>query len=52
MYTQEFQELAGELGTWPKDILIDCFKDGLNNNVYHTCISPRAHKLYNTGMCW
>ncbi|KAK9410964.1 hypothetical protein NXF25_002139 [Crotalus adamanteus] len=38
-YTQEFHELACQLATWPEKILNECFKDGLNDEVYHTCIS-------------
>lgn len=50
--TQEFQELVCQLATWPEDQgLIHCFKDGLNNDVYHTCISC-VDAPYITGMCW
>lgn len=36
-YTEEFQDLACCLN-WLKDIQVSCFKDGLNNDVYHACI--------------
>lgn len=42
VYTQEFRELACWLATWLKDILIVCFKDGLNDDIYHICISHGA----------
>lgn len=38
-YTKELHDLVCQLNDWPKDILISCFKDGLNNDLYNTCIS-------------
>lgn len=34
-YTQEFCEMACQLATWPEEILVECFEDGLTNEVYY-----------------
>lgn len=36
-YTEEFRDLACRLN-WPEDILISCFQDGLNNDLY-ACVA-------------
>lgn len=38
-YTHEFCNLACRLTDWPQNMLIECFQDGLNDDVYNTCIS-------------
>lgn len=47
-YTKEFRDLACQLTNWPQDILISCFKDGLNNDIYNISrgASSTLHGLY------
>lgn len=40
-YTKEFRDLVCCLNS-PEDILESCFKDGLNDDLYHACIVQRA----------
>lgn len=40
-YTEEFRDLVCCLNR-PEDILMSCFKDGLNDDLYTTCITRRA----------
>lgn len=37
-YTKEFRDLASFLNCL-EDILVICFKDGLNSDLYHACIA-------------
>lgn len=37
-YTEEFCDLACRLNDWLEDILISCFKDGVNNDLYNACV--------------
>lgn len=39
--TEEFQDLACCLD-WLEDILVSCFKDRLNDDLYHACITRGA----------
>lgn len=50
-YTQEFCELACRLTSWPQDILINCFKDGLSDEIYNTCVS-RVSPLHGWWRKW
>lgn len=40
-YTKQFRDLACHLG-WLEDILVSCFKNGVNYDLYTTCIVERA----------
>lgn len=47
-YIEDFYNLAYRLN-WPEDILISCFKDGLNNDLYNACVAfkgPIRVRLY------
>lgn len=36
-YTEELCDLACQ-HEWPEDILVNCFKDGLNDDLYNACV--------------
>lgn len=38
-YTQEFNELVCHMTGWPPEVLMKCYKVGLNEELYQCCIS-------------
>lgn len=38
-YIQEFRSLACRLANWTYNMLIECFQDSLNDDIFNTCIS-------------
>lgn len=49
-YTKEFWDLACCLD-WPEDILVSCFEDGLNDNLYTACVMWGVSLVSTTGVC-
>uniref|UniRef100_A0A8C6XGC2 Retrotransposon gag domain-containing protein n=1 Tax=Naja naja TaxID=35670 RepID=A0A8C6XGC2_NAJNA len=40
-YTQEFRELAYHIRGWSQGVLIEAYKDGLNEDMYQSCVARR-----------
>lgn len=38
-YIQDFHQLISHLGDWPEHLLVTHFRDGLNKELYHICLS-------------
>lgn len=51
-YTQEFCDLACRLTDWLNDMLIECFQDGLNNNVYKHASLEASCTSSMAGISW